>query len=90
SFGGPVYKLMNYGDVFLATSTDKSVRQFESASHKLIRKYDGQQDWTLSSAFHAGTKRVAAGAFDGRVVIWNADDGKEVTSFFAAPGYSPK
>jgi WD40 repeat protein len=89
-FGGPVYKLMNYGDVFIATSTDKSVRQFESQSHKLIRQYNGQQDWVLSSAFHPGTKRVAAGAFDGRVIIWNAEDGKEIASFIAAPGYSPK
>lgn len=41
-------------------------------------------------AYHAGTKRVASGSHDGEVRIWNAEDGKELLKFIAAPGYKPQ
>ena len=43
----------------------------------------------LSAALHAGTKRIAGGTFDGQVFVWNAEDGKVVTSLYAAPGFTP-
>ena len=89
-FGGEVYKLVRGGDFLFAASADKTVRQFEAKTHKQIRSYTGHSDWALSSAFHAGTKRLASGGFNGQVRIWNTDDGKQVTSFVAAPGYQEK
>ncbi len=86
-FGGEVFKLPLSGQFLFASSADKTVRQFEAKTQKQLRSFAGHQDWALSVAHHAATKRVASGSFDGRVLIWNAEDGKEVASFFAAPGY---
>src|SRR5262245_36502797 len=86
---GEAYKLTLGGELFLASSEDNKVRQFNFAEPKASREFTGAKDWVLSTAYHAATKRVAGGAFDGRVLVWNADDGSLVTSFLAAPGYVP-
>ena len=86
-FGGEVFKLPTAGAFLFATSADKTVRQFEAASHKQLKSLTGHKDWTLSVAYHEATKRIASGGFDGEVRVWNAEDGKPVTTFFAAPGY---
>lgn len=85
-FGGEVFKLPMSGGFLFASSADKSVRQFDAKTQNQVRAYAGHQDWALAVAFNANKKRIAAGAFDGRVRIWNADDGAEVASFVAAPG----
>ncbi len=87
SFGGEVYKLSTGGAFMFATSADKSVRQYDAKSRAQVRVYAGHQDWALSAAYHDGTKRLASGSFDGEVRVWNTDDGQQVTSFLAAPGY---
>lgn len=89
SFGGEVYKLTTGEDSLFAVSADKSARQFHLANRNQIRDYRGHNEWVLSVAFHAPTKRLATGAFDGEVRIWNVEDGKQVAQFFAAPGYTP-
>ena len=86
-FGGEVFKLFTSGEFLFASSADKTVRQFEAKSHKQIRSLSGHKDWALSVAYHAATKRLASGGFDGEIRIWNTEDGKLVTSFLAAPGY---
>ena len=86
ALGGEVYKLERIGGMITTSSADKTIRQIDAATQKEIRNYGGHADWTLSSAFHEGTKRIAGGAFDGAVKIWNAEDGVEVLSFVAAPG----
>jgi hypothetical protein len=40
-------------------------------------------------AYHPSTGRVAAAGFAGEVRVWNAEDGKDIAAFVAAPGYSP-
>lgn len=88
-FGGEVGKLLAVGNNLFAVSADKQVRQFDRKSRAAIKAYAGHNDWTLSVAFHEATKRVASGAFDGEVKIWNADDGKPLVTILAAPGYTP-
>lgn len=88
-FGGEVYKLLRAGDFVFTASADKTVRQFEAKTHKAVRSYSGNADWALATAFHPATKRVASGGFDGQVHVWNAEDGKPVVKFLAAPGYEP-
>lgn len=88
-FGGEVYKLLRSGDFVFTASADKTVRQFEAKTHKAVRSYSGNSDWALATAFHGATKRIASGGFDGQVHVWNAEDGKPVIKFVAAPGYQP-
>jgi tricorn protease-like protein len=89
-FGGQVFKLTAGGEFFFAPSADKTVKQYELASQKLVRSYSGHKEWVLSAAYHAGTQRLAGGGFDGEVRIWNTADGMPVVNFFAVPGYVPK
>jgi len=87
--GGEAYKLVAVGESFFASSADNKVRQFNAKDQKQTREFIGAKDWVLSTAFHAATKRLAGGTFNGQVFVWNADDGSLVTSFYAAPGYEP-
>jgi WD40 repeat protein len=87
--GGEVYKLGSAGEFFLTASADNKVRQFKAKEQQQVREFPGPKDWALSAAMHLGTKRIAGGTFDGQVFVWNADDGAVVTSFFAAPGFTP-
>ena len=86
-FDGIVFKLP-IGDNFLfAASADRTVRQFAPDTQEQLRSFSGHQDWALSVAFNAETRRVASGGFDGRIQIWDSTDGRPVSSFWAAPGY---
>jgi hypothetical protein len=88
-FGGEVYKLASTGEFFLTSSAENKVRQFNAKDQKQIREYPGAKDWVLSAAYHDGTKRIAGGTFDGQVIVWNAEDGKQLLAFTAAPGFTP-
>jgi len=90
AFGGEVYKLIRSGDFFVASSADKTVRQFEAKTHKQVRSFAGHTDWALASTIHPASKLVASGGFNGEVRVWNLADGKAVSNFVAAPGYTKK
>jgi WD40 repeat protein len=55
-----------------------------------VRQYAGSPDWALCVTYHDGTKRVAAGGFNGEVRVWNAADGAAVTTILAAPNLAKK
>jgi WD40 repeat protein len=84
---GEAYKLAPAGEFFLTASADNKARQFSAKEHKQVREFTSAKDWVLSAAMHGATKRIAGGAFDGQVFVWNADDGALVTAFTAAPGH---
>jgi hypothetical protein len=86
AFGGEVFKLPAFGDTFVACSADKTVRRFEAATHKELKSFAGSEDWAISVHLHPESKRIASGAMDGWVRIWDADSGELVVSFLAAPG----
>ena len=86
AFGGEVFKLPAFGDSFVAASADKTVRRFESATHKELKSFSGHVNWAISVHFHAGNKQIAAGAMDGWVRIWDAESGELVVAFLASPG----
>jgi len=89
-FGGELFKLLIAGEFLFAVSADKTVRQFEVKTHKQLRSLTGHKDWPLSVAYHAGTRRLASGGFDGEVLVWNVEDGKPAVTFIAAPGQSAR
>jgi dipeptidyl aminopeptidase/acylaminoacyl peptidase len=87
NLGGEAYKLTPGGDSHFIGSAANSVRQFAAKDQKQLREFSGAKDWILSTAYDAAGKRLAGGTFDGQVFVWNAEDGKLITSFCAAPGY---
>ncbi len=85
-FNGEVFKLVAAGEFLFASSTDKTVRQFDLRTHNPSMQMTGHKDAALSVAFHSGRKRLASGGFDGEVIVWNIEDGKPLITFVAAPG----
>jgi hypothetical protein len=87
ALGGEAYKLAAGGEFFFTAAADNKIRQFAAADQKQLRELTGAKDWVLSAAYSPAAKRVAGGTFDGRVLVWNAENGSLVASFPAAPGY---
>ena len=68
--GDEVYKLTPGGnEFFYAASADKTVRQFKRADGGQAKQFAGMTDAALCAAYHGATNRVAAGSFDGRVIV---------------------
>jgi WD40 repeat protein len=90
-FGNEVFRIAitPAGHVY-SCSADKTARVHQVADGKALRTYAGHTDWVYSVAVHPGTKRVAAGSYNGEVRIWNLDDAKELVKFVAAPGLGDK
>jgi WD40 repeat protein len=86
-FGHEVYRILRVDDQLFSCSADKTARQFALANRTQARAYQPHTDWVFSLAAHAASKRLATGTFTGEVHIWNTADGKQLTSFIAAPGY---
>ncbi len=88
-FSGDVLSLQAHEDKVFSGSADKTAQQHRGAELKHFKTYAGPGDAVYAVDFHAGTGRIAAATFGGEVRIWNAEDGAQVTSFVAAPGYTP-
>lgn len=86
-FGDEVFKLPISGEFLFAASGDKSVRQFRLKDGEQVRQFNGLTDAALCAAYHPDSKRLAGASFDGRVIVWNVEDGKELVNFVAAPGW---
>jgi WD40 repeat protein len=91
-FGGfesDVLRILVEDDKLFSCSTDKQVREHKLGEKKaeLVRTFSGHQDVVYALAYHAATKRLATGSFDGEVRVWDAETGKPLVNFVAAPGY---
>ena len=82
----PVFKLAVQGDSVFSACGDGMVRQHDGETGKLIREFSGHTDWVFAVAVHAPGQRIASGAFDGEVRVWDVATGDCKTIFKAAPG----
>lgn len=90
-FGGEVFRIRTTPDgMSFAGSADKLARQHNLTNGQQVKQFGPHNDWVYSVTYHAGSKKVASGSHDGEVRIWNAEDGKELLKFIAAPGYKPQ
>lgn len=90
-FGGEVFRIQTTPEgMSFAGSADKFAKQHNLTNGQQVKQFGPHNDWVYSVAYHAGSKRVASGSHDGEVRIWNAEDGKELVKFIAAPGFKPQ
>ncbi|HTD68438.1 MAG TPA: c-type cytochrome domain-containing protein [Candidatus Limnocylindria bacterium] len=87
---GEPTRLIVSGTNFFSASLDGRVRQHNLETKELVRTFEAHRDAIYSLAFHAGTQRLASGGHDADVRMWNAEDGRLLLKFIAAPGYTPK
>jgi WD40 repeat protein len=83
----PVFGLAARGDHLFAGTGDGTVKQFNIETLESVREYAGHHEWVFAVDAHPNAHRVAAGAFNGEVRVWNTQTGELVTRFTAAPGY---
>ncbi|MBI1903045.1 MAG: hypothetical protein HYS13_18250 [Planctomycetia bacterium] len=89
-YGNEVYQLVRQGDVLFSCAADNTARKHTISNRAQVHSYGGHGDWVFAVSSHEGTKRLATGCFNGEVRLFNTEDGKEVSKFFAAPGYAQK
>lgn len=85
-FGGEVFRLqVQPGDIILSASGDRIVHQNKAADGAEVRRFAGHNDWVYTLSATPDQKRIASGSYDGEIRLWNAEDGKTLTSFIAIP-----
>lgn len=84
-FNRRVYKITTHNDVLFSPSADGRVRQHQATNRKLVREFEGDDDWTLTLAHHGATKRIAVGGYGGVVRIFDTATGKLLKVFRPTP-----
>ena len=86
-FDGEVLKIIVTSNAVFTCCTDQSARQHSTAkSPELVRTFGGHGDVVYSLAFDEKSQRLATGAFDGKIRLWNTTNGEPILTFTAAPG----
>lgn len=85
-FGGDIFRLelTKDGHIFTACA-DKNAREHQ-VDGKALKTYGGHAEWVYTIAVSPETNALATGTYDGKIHLFNTQDGKEVRSFVAAPG----
>jgi WD40 repeat protein len=87
---GDVLKLLvSDGQAYFAGS-GKKMGQAAVAELKFSRSLEGARDWIYAMAIHPATQRIAAGSYDGTVMVWSLAEGRLLSSFCASPGAGAK
>lgn len=84
------------GKLVATTADDMLVKLWDAKTGKAVREFKGHEPFTphhfantlCAVAFSADGKRIAAGDKSGKVVVWNAADGKEVGTLDASGVYT--
>ncbi|WP_162006521.1 c-type cytochrome domain-containing protein [Roseimaritima sediminicola] len=83
--GGDAFAAVPGEGLILVANNAGSVLQVDVASNKVVRRYQGHQDWVLAAALHPASGRVAAGGYDGQLWLWNQADGQPISHWLAKP-----
>ena len=85
-FQQEVFAMMVQGGQVFAASADGLVKQFDLESLKEVRPYAGHRDWVYALDCDSAAGRLATGAYDGEVRIWDTATGACLVNFKASPG----
>jgi hypothetical protein len=84
-FDNDIYALVTRGESVIATSADRTARQFKLADRTLVRTFNPHPAWVLSVAWHEPSHLISTGCFDATVTVWNLENGEMVKQFAAIP-----
>jgi hypothetical protein len=84
TLGGEGYRPVRGNGFVLVPCADRRLLKIDLNANKIVKDLKGHDDWVLSVSLDATQSRIASGAFDGEVRVWNAD-GELVTSWLAKP-----
>jgi WD40 repeat protein len=76
------------GKYVVSGSGDKTVRLWELATGKEVRRFTGHADWVRSVAVTPDGQYVVSGSGDKTVRLWDLATGKEVRRFTGHEGRS--
>ncbi len=82
--GAPVWGIAMHGDRAATAGADGKVRVFNAANGQLA-VFEGAGDWVYSVGFSPDGAKLAAGSFDGRVVIWDTATMKMIGTVSTVP-----
>ena len=87
-FGGDIYRLLGAKDRLFVAGANGAVSEYRmNEKRELVRTYAGHSGAVFALATSADGKRLATGSHDGEVRIWDAESGKSLRAFIAAPGH---
>jgi WD40 repeat protein len=89
-FADELIALQTGGGGIFTASADGHVREHSLSDRKLLRDLPDLHDRVESLAWNAATRRIAAGAHDGTVCVWEAGQAQPLVRFIAAPGAAPR
>ena len=84
--GGELFKLGRAGEAIFVPAADHHIRRFQTHGQPKQTGDYQLDDWAVSVAVSPDGTRLAAGSFDGKVRVWNLDNGKIMNTFTALPG----
>ena len=79
------HKLIRSGNSFLTHGSSGRAKLFQAETRASLQTLEHTAGWLMSAARHPGSSRVATGAHDGTVCIWDARSGKLLKRFSAVP-----
>jgi WD40 repeat protein len=82
---GELLRVLEADGQLFSSSADAQVRHYQIDGRTLVRTFTGHGDRVLALAAHAPGKRLATGAHNGEVRVWNWATGAKVASFLALP-----
>ena len=86
-FSAEALKLETAMGWLFCPAADGIVRQYSLDKLTPIRPYIADREWAYCLALDVKHRRLAVGYGDGKIRIWDVDQGKPLAAFIAAPGY---
>jgi WD40 repeat protein len=87
---GDIHRLALHSGHVLALSVDGKLSQFDPAvsnTRDAAMVYEGAPPQAIALSVHEPTKRIAVGAYDGRLAVYQTGDAAPWRVFIAAPGF---
>lgn len=82
---GELFRVILAGDQIFSGGADARIRQHKADDRSLVRAMAGHGDRVYALAAHAPGKRLATGAHNGEVRVWNWETGAVTAAFLAVP-----